>query len=1244
MRYLAICFIVFVSFTSKLAAQNCSPIRFVSAPEVSFFKEGSKVGGLLREADGSFTAQWFQMFSPYSKTERAPRAEDPFVNSCLGWNRPSFTTPQSITIGQQLGLPSGKMVFTQLPTGQLVALGIYTRLRNLLIAGVTTSDISLASSAMYPVPASPAYVLVADFNKDGIRDAAVVSSPDTADSLGSVSVLMGAPDGTFSTARIYQAGKRSISATAGDFNRDGAVDLAVANYESGDISIFLNAGDGTFRSPVPYPTGQHPQSIAAADFNGDQLLELVTANESSSVSVLLGNGDGSFKPPLDTTVPLSPNTLAFGDLDGNGKLDIVISNPSSSTLLVLMGRGNGTFEKGPAYSVGYHPQSLLITDFNWDGFQDVVVAGGDANGLTPDRDSGTITVLLGKGDGTLHAAPHYITGQANAQVATDVTGDGLPDIVVANSDGTVSVLTGLGSGSFSAPLNTSVQVRGSGNLGSIAAGDFNRDGRTDLAVVERNSGSVVILQGTPQGTWVQQPPLTFWQNPNTVITADLNKDGRLDLVVSADGGSNTSPGGKLSVLLGRADGSFAAPMDYSVGTRPSSIAAADLDGDGSLDLVVGNGAIYGSTTTPGNIVVLLDNGDGTFRAPTPFNAGLDPKTVSVSDLNKDGVPDLVVSTQRQAFDYGIDVFLGDGRGGLGTPTFYATNFGSEGIAIADFSGDGNADLIVAHCCGLTDLTFLVGQGDGTFQSPVHFAGGADPTRLAVSDLNGDGKPDLVVLNAGSRNGGGVTVLLNVPVGGVGGLNSSTSVSIPGNGTGRTSTAAISGNVRVGYGLLQVDAGSVPYGTAVFSLTQNGTVVSEVGVPAVPPTTTARTFIDFRTAVSPIPSRTDQGTVSVNTGLALVNTNGASVSITFTLRALDGTTLAIGHGSIAANGHAARFIDQLAAIAPDFVLPANFATTRGFATLDIAGSAPLSVLALRLTVNQRGETLLTSTPVADVTKQSSQPIFFPQIADGGGYTTSVILMNTSATTQQGTVSFFTDDGSLLVVNRVGGTAAASFAYAMTSGEAFVIQTDGSGPSVRVGFARVNANSGNSIPAGAGVFGLSQGGVLVTETGVPAGTITTRARMYVDISNGHGTGVALASVGPAQTVTLQAFQSDGSTAGTSVTVDLAVNGHKSAFVDQLVTGLPAGFKGVLELTSPTNFTALTLRSLANSRGNFLLTTFPTANVNVPATVPLIFPQIAAGGGYTTEFILLGGSSSTTTTLRFYDDNDLPLPIAQ
>jgi hypothetical protein len=468
--------------------------------------------------------------------------------------------------------------------------------------------------------------------------------------------------------------------------------------------------------------------------------------------------------------------------------------------------------------------------------------------------------------------------------------------------------------------------------------------------------------------------------------------------------------------------------------------------------------------------------------------------------------------------------------------------------------------------------------------------------------------------------------------------------------GATATATSGGSAtpQSGYAVAEVSSGGTPYGIAVLSLTQKDVVVSEAAVTSAPPTTSARIFIDCRNGVVPAPAESGTGTVDISTGLALVNRGSTPANVTYTLRSPAGLPLASGHGSLAAGAHAARFIHQLNEVAPDFTFPPDFASATRFGSLEVGSDQPLSITALRLTENQRGDLLLTGTPVANTAAALGiSPLYFPQFVDGGGYATTINLLNTSNTLETGTITFWGDDGSALAVGAEGGARGSSFNYSIQPGGVYVLQTTGASAGILAGSVQVTPSLGTTSPAGAGIFSYSSGGIRTTESAVPAAVPTTHARIYIDESAGHDTGLAVASPSGSTThVSFKAYQADGNTTagGTAATISLNGKGHVARFVGQLISGLPAGFTGVLDVSAPSPFVAVTLRSLKNARGDLLLTTFPVADLNASAPAPVVFPHIAAGGGYTTQFVLLSSGAASGAILRFLDDKGFPLPVGK
>ncbi len=479
------------------------------------------------------------------------------------------------------------------------------------------------------------------------------------------------------------------------------------------------------------------------------------------------------------------------------------------------------------------------------------------------------------------------------------------------------------------------------------------------------------------------------------------------------------------------------------------------------------------------------------------------------------------------------------------------------------------------------------------------------------------------------------------------LDSAVKVNVPTGGAAVAATAGTGGSVQSGYATVTIDSGSVASGVAVFSFRQNGIVISEAGVPASPPTRSARIFVEYRAGVA-VPGQYAAGRIDVDTGLALVNRGSSGANVTYTLRNIAGTVVAGGHGSLVAGAHFAKFINQLSDVAPDFKLPDDFPTMVQFGSLDINSDQPLSVLALRLTVNQRNDALMTTTPTADLSDAlTGKRLIFPHFVDGGGYVTKLILMNTSAAAEAGMISFYDDNGAPLVIKQAGGIGNSSFPYSIQPGGVFVLQADGSPAAVNVGSVQLTPYAGTWTPVSAGVFGFSRNGVLVSESGIPAAEPTTHARIYIDQTGNHGTGLALAALsGSGLDVALKACQMDGSTPAGSAgaRVVLNQNGHSARFVSQLIPGLPPDFTGVLDISAEAPFAALTLRSLTNSRGDFLLTTFPVADSNRLPPFLTVFPQIADGGGYVTQFILLSATGTSSATLQLWGNSGTPLAVVK
>jgi DNA-binding winged helix-turn-helix (wHTH) protein len=343
----------------------------------------------------------------------------------------------------------------------------------------------------------------------------------------------------------FFVGSRPDSVAVGDFNGDGKLDLAVANAGDGSVSILLGKGNGTFQSPMSYAAGQGPFSqVAVGDFNGDGKLDVVVSNfGSNNVSVLLGNGDGTFRAATQYSVGRHPSSVAVADVNGDGKLDLIVSNQNCTggstpcgvgTVSILLGNGDGTFREHVDYATGGNdPNWVAVGDFNADGKLDLAVANG---GVGPS----SVSILLGNGDGSFQKAVLNSLGVNGVSVAAaDFNGDGNLDLAVIDNMGWISIFLGNGDGTFQ--TRTDYYTSGSFPCGYIGIGDFSGNGTLDIAVANSGSNSVTILFGYGNGTF--EPSGARFDTgltPSGVAVGDFNGNGRLDLAVASRYGNAVS--------------------------------------------------------------------------------------------------------------------------------------------------------------------------------------------------------------------------------------------------------------------------------------------------------------------------------------------------------------------------------------------------------------------------------------------------------------------------------------------------------------------------------------------------------------------------------------------------------------------------------------------------------------------------------------------------------------------------------
>ncbi len=324
------------------------------------------------------------------------------------------------------------------------------------------------------------------------------------------------------------------------------------------------------------------------------------------------------------------------------------------------------------------------------------------------------------------------TDESPVSVAVgDFNGDGKQDLATANdsfSSDTVSILLGSGSGAFAAPMNFVAGHRPQ----FVTIGDFNKDGNQDV-VVTNDSTTVSVLLGNGSGGLSAPTPFPVGTAPRSVAVGDYDGDGNQDLAVANQGTDN------VSILLGNGAGGFGSATNFLVGENPNSIAVGDFNGDGHPDLAVANG---GSEF----VTVLIGDGTGNFGS-APFASHF-PDSVAVGDFNGDGKQDLVTGNGDLV---NVSILLGNGIGGFAVPLTFDVHGTARSVAVADFDGDGNQDLAAAIDDGAVipagGVDILLGDGAGNLGAADFFAGNARPLRsVAIGDFNGDGSPDLAAPN------------------------------------------------------------------------------------------------------------------------------------------------------------------------------------------------------------------------------------------------------------------------------------------------------------------------------------------------------------------------------------------------------------------------------------------------------------------------------------------------------------------
>jgi hypothetical protein len=613
-----------------------------------------------------------------------------------------------------------------------------------------------------PIGRSPEDLAVADFDGDGDLDLALPSRLDPI-----LTLFFNDGDGGFGPAVRVDAVDRVLDIAACDVDGDGDADIILMT-SLGAIAVLRNDGRGSFGPQVIYGVSSPTDGMDVGDIDLDGDTDVVVVGRGpGGMAVLRNNGAGEFAFAYAVAVPDDPFRVALGDFNNDGAPDAVVVDEFEERAHIIMNNGRGLFILEREYPCGptnSSPVDVQTGDLDGDGLIDIVVAN---DGFAPN-----VSVLRSGGGGFFIARDQYDAGPAGHTVTlADVNADGSLDVVASMDLGNaMGILLNSGDGTLGLMRSYGVGDRPQ----KAVAGDFDRDGIVDLALAAYNPNRAMILEGFGDGTLPLRQAYdvpdafaiasadidgdglsdvaTLGRNPPGVVThfgdggslrfgrrysgsqigrepramqwADIDGDGSPDLVVLAI----DAP--RVSVLLNDGLGTLALGILTDLPHIPSLMAVADMDRDGLLDVVT-------ISEDSGVALVCIGDGSGAFPIINTFAAVEDGFGPQAADLNGDGWLD-VVFTSRTFGDSFLHVMLNDGAGGLLPPSSVASP-AMEKITLLDVTGDGLIDAITSDL-GPTHL--LVGQGDGAFMPPLEIID-RRVEAAQVGDVDGDGLVDIV---------------------------------------------------------------------------------------------------------------------------------------------------------------------------------------------------------------------------------------------------------------------------------------------------------------------------------------------------------------------------------------------------------------------------------------------------------------------------------------------------------------------
>jgi hypothetical protein len=514
-----------------------------------------------------------------------------------------------------------------------------------------------------------------------------------------------------------------------------------------------------------FPSGGVAQFTAVADFNRDGKQDVIVSNTNGNISVLLGNGNGTFGAP-HTIATLGAGTypIATADFNHDGIADLVVLNTTKQSVSIYLGYGNGTFEAPKSQTVGNSPTYMVVGDINGDGFPDLIFNASHNTINAPDLG---FTVMLGAGTGYLHAPRFFIAanGAAGSVIAVgDVNNDGHLDVVTTDTYSDAEVFLGNGNDTFREQPSFYIGLPAS----QLVLADFYGNGHLDLAIAnlgyENFSTQFQVMEGFGDGTFSQSVvSLQAGYFPAWISAADMNGDGRPDLVVGSTY-SNT-----LAVFINHGGGSFAPlPMEFATpqftdGAGQGPISMGDFNGDKKLDVAVASQV---------GVQVMLNVGGGLLQAPSAFELGGGSGQMFAADMTGDGHLDLAVET----FGYGgnvgaVNLLVGDGRGDF--TNHYAGILGESEVQYGPIAGgsfNGNGKVGVAAYVQGDQIQPTYNNGTGTFSTGPLLNLRGFQQFLCAGNFNGDSYSDFAVLDYDqvdiylNQHDGTYSALISYPVG------------------------------------------------------------------------------------------------------------------------------------------------------------------------------------------------------------------------------------------------------------------------------------------------------------------------------------------------------------------------------------------------------------------------------------------------------------------------------------------------